>query len=259
MQKVARTLLSFALAVDQAWHNNCPGERVIPFSQLAPSRCLRFPSQSDFAALLCGKNVTFFATKTSLPAAQIQCPWSHSAQIARQLHLTHESSVWLSAHLTIRQKPAHGFDYANGDGHVHDFLQEKKHSKSARILVYAGRYHSAQAWTISTRHFGRPACTESNRCMRVTSREEVFRWRRDKCVETDTELTATRTQPRKAAVWTKLTVFVSAACSAGLKKQENWSENTKSKSAEATRTMRPAAECWSQSWLQFPETPETLV
>src|SRR5260370_4748508 len=65
--------------------------------------------------------------------------------------------------------------------------------------------------------------------------------------------------PRKAAVWAKPTVSISAVCSAGLKKQENWSENTRNEPTEARSTLRLAGECWSQSLLRFLETHETRV
>ncbi len=79
------------------------------------------------------------------------------------------------------------------------------------------------------------------------------------CVDGPGTLTAIRTQPRKAAVWAKPTVSISAVCSAGLKKQENWPENTKNEPAEARSTMRLAGEGSSQSLLRFLETHETPV
>jgi hypothetical protein len=39
--------------------------------------------------------------------------------------------------------------------------------------------------------------------------------------------------PRKAAVWAKPTVSISAVCSAGLKKQENWPDNTKERTSRS--------------------------
>src|SRR5260370_37902267 len=63
--------------------------------------------------------------------------------------------------------------------------------------------------------------------------------------------------PRKAAVWAKPTVFISAVCSAGLKKQENWSDNTRNEPAEARSIRKQTGEHWSRSWLRFLETRET--
>lgn len=65
--------------------------------------------------------------------------------------------------------------------------------------------------------------------------------------------------PGKAAVWAKPTVFISAVCSAGPKKRQNWSGNTKKERTEARSTVRLAGGNWSQRWRRFLATLETPV
>ena len=86
---------------------------------------------------------------------------------------------------------------------------------------------------------------------RMKSAHALLQWERRYSGGVDTSVcstesetsTATRTSPRKAAVWAKPTVSISAVCSAGLKKQEKWPENTENEPAEARNAMRPAGEC----------------
>jgi hypothetical protein len=60
-------------------------------------------------------------------------------------------------------------------------------------------------------------------------------------------LTATRTEPPESSSMGEADDVRKHRCSAGLKKQENWSENTRNELAEAKSTMRQADETWSQS------------
>ena len=78
------------------------------------------------------------------------------------------------------------------------------------------------------------------------------------CVHGTETSTATRTSPRKAAVWAKPTVSISAGRSAGLKKQEKWPENTEtepSRSQERNETGRRNRHQASRVFRGTRETP----